>query len=46
MDWDFNPNAHTNVNSKWPVKLNWIKNVKCKVSVKVGRVNGKCKNVG
>ena len=29
-----------------PEKLNWIKNGKCKVSVNVGRVKGKCKNVG
>ena len=46
MDQDFNPNAHTNVNNKCPEKLNWMKNGKCKVSVKVGRVKGKCKNVG
>ena len=41
MDQDFNPNAHTNVNSEWPEKSTWVKNGKCKVSVKVGRVKGK-----
>ena len=40
MDQDFCPNAHTNVNGEWMEKSNWMKNGKCKVSVKVGIVKG------